>query len=120
MNMVGQNVAEIIANSAHPDHVYSLELSDLGQHYLLRPINYKTYNFTVYVTHLISLILFLSDNTELNDFRKVICLRKSELSVERISVCNVTENLAEHGIYFLPCSCTSDIKTCYITTMTSC
>ena len=31
-------------------------------------------------------------NTELNDSRKIICLRKSEVSVERISVCNVTEN----------------------------
>ena len=36
-------------------------------------------------------------NTELNDLRKIICLRKFEVSVERISVCNVTSNLAEHG-----------------------
>ena len=32
-------------------------------------------------------------NMDLNEFRKVICLRKSEVSVERISVCNVIENL---------------------------
>ena len=37
-------------------------------------------------------------NTELNDLRKIIYFRKSEVSVERISVCNTTENLVEHGI----------------------
>ena len=41
-----------------------------------------------------------SYNTELNGMRKIICLRKSEVSVEKNSVCNVNENLAEHGIYF--------------------
>ena len=30
--------------------------------------------------------------------RKNNCLRKSEVSVERISVCNVIENLEEHGV----------------------
>ena len=40
-----------------------------------------------------------SPNTELNDLVKIICLRKPEVSVERISVCNITENLAEHGIH---------------------
>ena len=34
----------------------------------------------------------------LNDMRKTICLKKTEVSVERISVCNVTEKLKEHGI----------------------
>ena len=29
--------------------------------------------------------------TKLNDLRKIICLRKSKVSVERISVCNVIE-----------------------------
>ena len=48
-------------------------------------------------------------NTELNVLRKIICLRKSEVSVERLSVCNVTENLVEHGIYCLPCSYINDI-----------
>ena len=37
-------------------------------------------------------------NTELNYLRKIICLRQSEGSVGRISICNVIENLAEHGI----------------------
>ena len=36
---------------------------------------------------------------ELNDLRKIICLKKSEISIERITVCNVTENMAEHGIH---------------------
>ena len=35
-------------------------------------------------------------NTKLNDSRKNIYLRKSDVSVERISVCNVIEQLAEH------------------------
>ena len=38
-------------------------------------------------------------NTKLNVLIKIICLRKSEVSVERISVCNVVENLAEHSIH---------------------
>ena len=33
------------------------------------------------------------ENTELNDLRKVVCLRKSEISFERISVCNLIENI---------------------------
>ena len=40
-------------------------------------------------------------NTELNDLRNIICLRNYEVSVERISVCNVFENLPEHGIHCL-------------------
>ena len=44
------------------------------------------------------------EDTELNDSRKIICLRKSEVSVERISVCNVIENLVEYGMHCLPCS----------------
>ena len=31
-------------------------------------------------------------NTELNDLRIIICLRKSEVTVKRSSVCNVTKN----------------------------
>ena len=60
-----------------------------------------------------------SYNTELNDLRKIICLKKSEVSVERISVCNVTENLAEHGMHFLPCSYTNDDINVTVTTMAS-
>ena len=47
--------------------------------------------------------------TELNDLRKIICLRKYEVSGERISVCNVIKNLVEHGIHYLPCSYTNDV-----------
>ena len=43
----------------------------------------------------------VKNDFNINDLRKFICLRKSEVSVERISVCNVTENLAEHGIHRL-------------------
>ena len=46
---------------------------------------------------------------ELNDLRIIICLRKSEVTVERISVCNVIEKLLGHGIHCLPCSYTNDI-----------
>ena len=53
------------------------------------------------------LILF---STELNDLRKMICLKKPEISVERISVCNVIElNLTEHRINSLPSSYISDV-----------
>ena len=38
-------------------------------------------------------------NTELTDLRIIICLRKSEVTVERIVVRNVIEKLMEHGIY---------------------
>ena len=31
-------------------------------------------------------------------------LFQSEVSVEKVSVCNVIENLTEHDIYCLPCS----------------
>ena len=47
-------------------------------------------------------------NTELNDLRIIICLRKSEVTVEMISVYNVTEKLMDHGIHCLPCSFTND------------
>ena len=48
-------------------------------------------------------------NTELNDLRIISCLMKSEVIVERMSVCNVIEKLMEHGIQWLPCSYTNDI-----------
>ena len=63
-------------------------------------------------------------NTELNDLSKIICLRKTLVSVERISVYKVIENLVEHGrhfvclsfstkfsetLYCLPCLYTNDI-----------
>ena len=50
---------------------------------------------------------------------KIICLRKSEVSVEKKSVCNVIENLVEHGIHCLPCSYINDVKNVTATAMTS-
>ena len=44
--------------------------------------------------------LFSLKNTELNDLRKIICLRKTYILVERISVYKVTENLLEHDRHF--------------------
>ena len=41
-----------------------------------------------------------NNNTELNDLRKIICLRKTQISVERISVYKVIEN----GRQCMPCS----------------
>ena len=38
-------------------------------------------------------------NTELNNLGIIICLRKPEVSVDRISVCNVIEKLMEHSIH---------------------
>ena len=45
----------------------------------------------------------------INNLRKNICLRKSEVLVERISACYVIENLAEHDIHCLPCFFTNDV-----------
>ena len=56
-----------------------------------------------------SSIYCFADNMELNDLRIIICLRKSEVFVERISVCDVMEDLAEHGIDCLPCFCINDV-----------
>ena len=67
-------------------------------------------NFKTRYSQLVLLVIYcFIVNTELNDMRKAICLRKCEVSVERISVCNVIGNLAEHGIHCLPCSCTNDV-----------
>ena len=44
---------------------------------------------------------------------------KTEDSVKIISVCNVIENLAEHGIRCLSCSYTNDVIDVTATTMTS-
>ena len=38
-----------------------------------------------------------------------MCLRNSEVTVERISFCNVNEILIEHGIRCLPCFFTNDV-----------
>ena len=48
-------------------------------------------------------------NTELNGLKIISFLRKSEVTVERISVCDVTEKLKEHGINCLPCSYIKDV-----------
>ena len=48
-------------------------------------------------------------NTELHDLRIIICLRKHEITVERISVFNVIEKLMEHDIYCLPYFYTNDV-----------
>ena len=45
---------------------------------------------------------------ELDDLRISISLRKSKVTVERISVYIVIEKLMEHGIRCLPCSYTND------------
>ena len=48
-------------------------------------------------------------NMESNDLRKIICVRKSEVSCERFSVFNVDKKVEEHGIHCLPCTYTNDI-----------
>ena len=55
------------------------------------------------------LMSFHACNKELNELRIVICLTKSEVTVERISVCNFVEKLIEYAIYCLPCSYTNDV-----------
>ena len=61
-------------------------------------------------SHIVKIPLYyFLEKMELNDLRIIIYLRKSEVSVERISVCNVIENLMAHGIYYLLCSYTKDV-----------
>ena len=47
---------------------------------------------------------YANDVTELNDWRKMICLRKIKIFVERILIYKVIENLVEHGRRCLSCS----------------
>ena len=58
----------------------------------------------------VSKIVALSTKTELKDFIKTICLKKSQVSAESISVCYVIENSVEHGRHCLPCY----LPCCYI------
>ena len=50
-----------------------------------------------------------NNKKQFNDLRIIICLKKSEVTIVIISVCNVIENLAEHGIGCLPYSYINDI-----------
>ena len=70
-----------------------------GSHFVLK----------VFASRHIGLLCKKVFNTELNGSRKIVCLRKSEVSVERISVCNVIENLAERNIHCLSCSFSDDV-----------
>ena len=45
--------------------------------------------------------------------RIIICLRKSKVTVERVSVYNVIEKLMEHGLHCLPRSYTNDVLISY-------
>ena len=60
----------------------------------------------------------MSEKSE-NDLRRIICLRKSEFSVERNSVSIVIEKLIENGIHCLPCSYINDVINITDTTITS-
>ena len=51
-------------------------------------------------------------NTELNELRKIIGLRKSEVSIERISICNVTKNLAEMA--YTVCHAPTPMTSCHV------
>ena len=53
-------------------------------------------------------LLVRIEYTALSDCKN-ICLRKHKVSVKRISVCNVIENLTEHGIHCLPSSYNNDV-----------
>ena len=58
---------------------------------------------------LVKLTMLLTTNTEINDLRKIICLRKSEVNVKRKqNSINVIEKFVEHGIHCLQCPYTND------------
>ena len=46
-------------------------------------------------------------------------LRKSEVSVERISVCNIIEKLMGRSMHWLPCFYTNDVINATVPSMTS-
>ena len=51
-----------------------------------------------------NITLLSAKNTELNDLKIIVCLRKSEVSVQRISAVMSLNKLAEHSRYYLSCS----------------
>ena len=51
-----------------------------------------------------------TENIELNDLRIIICLGKSEVTVENISVNNVIVNLMKHVIHCLACCYTNEVN----------
>ena len=51
------------------------------------------------ICNLVNKVFLFLGNTGLNDLRISIYLRKSEVTVDRISVCNVNEKLMEHGTH---------------------
>ena len=57
---------------------------------------------------------------ELNNLRMIVYLRKSEVSVGRISVGNVIEKMMEHSIRCLPCSCTNGVIDLSVASMMLC
>ena len=44
----------------------------------------------------------------MNDLGIIICYRKSKVTIEKSSVCNVIEKLMKHDIHCLPCFYTND------------
>ena len=48
-------------------------------------------------SHRVTSPIIFSLNTEINDLRKIICLRKSDIFVKRIAVYNAIKQLVEHG-----------------------
>ena len=55
-------------------------------------------------------------NTALNDLQKIICLRKSDVSIERVSVCYVVQNFS---FKTLSAMLLYQWRPKYVTTMTS-
>ena len=90
-----------VASTSLRRHVPAGNLAPLGPPKNSKPwppniLNLPTPMLTVF-HHFFLIIL----NTELNDMKLIICFRKPAVSVERISVCNVTEKNGEHGIHYL-------------------
>ena len=74
--------------------------------------NFRTIQYTILDgLDKITLLCQFERKAELNELKLliVICLRKSEVTVERISVCNVIEKLMKHGVHCLPCPYTNDV-----------
>ena len=73
---------------------------------------FATYKYGFFILPYVMIItiigLWFSYNMEY-DLRILICLNKSEVTIEGISVCNDIENLMEHDMHCLPDSYINDV-----------
>ena len=84
----------------------------LQQRILLYPTHFPTAKLQTScpaAATVLSLSVIHNTELDLNDLKIIICFIKSDVTVERLSVCNVIEKLMEHDIHCVPCSYTNGV-----------